>query len=544
MNSVYDYIIVGAGSAGCVLAERLSESPEVQVLLIEAGSESTNRFIPIPMGIGKTLTNPALNWYFMTEPDPGNANRPAMWLRGKTIGGSSAINGMIYCRGHRADYDEWAANGCTGWSWNDMAPIFKKMENYELGDGGKRGVGGPVNISIQTHKSPLTEAILLANEQLGVPRVADVNESDQACLGYTPVTIKKGRRAGANDAFLKPARMRPNLHVVTDTTVTRILFEERRAVGVEANHNGVPVQYHARMEVILSAGAILSPKILQLSGVGPADYLKGKGIAVVHDSPGVGAHMREHKIISMQLRLTKPYSHNSKLRGAGKVAEGLKYLLSRRGILASTYDLNGFIKTDEKLDRPDAQITFWSLSWRRDSAAMELEDEPGMTVFGYPNRTDSEGSVMIRSSDPNDPPVIQTNFLSTEHDRRIIVGIFRHMRRVIAQDPVKNLVKSEIWPGPEVQTDAEILEASRQDGTCFHAVGTCRMGIESDAVVDERLRVRGVTGLRVMDCSILPTQISGNTNGPIMAMAWRASQLILEDRKLSNQTRSAATVQA
>ena len=530
----YDYIIVGAGSAGCVLAERLTADPAVRVLLIEAGGEAASPYIPIPAGIGKTLVDPNLTWYFATEPDPGNAERPAIWMRGKVIGGSSSVNGMIYCRGHPEDYNDWAAHGCPGWGWQDMAPVFRQMEDHALGGGGKRGVGGPLHVSIQALRSPLTEAILDAAADSGVPMVADVNETEQQGIGYTPVTMRKGRRVSANDAFLKRARQRPNLKVVTQTLVSRVLFEASRAVGVEVLQGGQHVQFQTHGEVILSAGAIMSPKLLLLSGIGDTGALGQLGIPVVADSPGVGRHMREHKIVSIKVELTGPYSQNLRLKGARLMLEAAKYALTRGGSLTSTYDLNGFIKTDPALDRPDAQITFWSLTMKSDAQGIELEDKPGLTVMGYPCRTDSEGSIALRSADPADPPIIHTNFLSTEHDRRILIGLFRFMRKIFAHPLVAPFVKAETKPGLATQTDEEILQAAREDVTCLHATGTCSMGDAPDAVVDARLRVKGVTGLRVMDCSVLPTQISGNTNGPVMAMAWRASELFLEDRRLLN----------
>jgi choline dehydrogenase len=483
----------------------------------------------MPMGVGQTLQNPKLNWYYLTEPEDGNAYRPRVWIRGKTLGGSSSVNGMMYLRGQPEDYDHWEALGNQGWGWREMGRCFREIEDHALGDDGVRGVGGPMHVSIQSHKSPLTEGILRAGMALGLTRKEDLNRPEQEGIGYTPVTIKNGKRVSAADAFLKPVRHRPNLQVVTDTLVNKILFDGKRAVGVECTHNGEQRIYRAGKEVILSAGALQSPKILQLSGIGPAEHLRKFGIEMVHDSPGVGANMREHKTLTLQLRLRQPHSHNQQLRGIRLFANTLKYLLFRKGIMASTYEVTAFVKTDPMLDRPDAQLIFWSTSVVKGINEIKLEDHPGMLAMGYPLRTESEGSVMIQSADPAVPPRINTNFLTADYDRRVIIGLFQTMRRFFAQPALEPLIVAETFPGDAVQTDEEIIEACRQDDTCMHAIGTCKMGQDDLAVVDERLCVHGVTGLRVMDCSIMPTQVSGNTNGPVIAAAWRAAELILEE---------------
>ncbi|CAM2169597.1 choline dehydrogenase [Paraburkholderia sacchari] len=525
----FDTIIVGAGSAGCVLAHRLSADPRHRVLLIEAGGNDKHPLIPIPMGIGKTLADPALCWYFMTEPDAGNAGQPRAFIRGKVLGGSSSVNGMVYCRGQPEDYDGWVAQGCEGWAWADMSRAFRAIEDHALGDDGVRGVGGPLHVSIRGERTPLTEAILETAQRFGLPRKADINRPEQEGIGYTPVTIKRGRRVSAADAFLTPIRHRSNLTVVTQTEIHQVLFDGARVVGVSGTTRGQAVQFRASREVILSCGALQSPKLLMLSGIGPADHLQRVGIPVRVDSPAVGGNLREHKTVSQQLRLKRDFSVNRQLRGWRLALNAARYALLKQGALTSTYDLNAFIKTQPGLTQPDAQILFWAMTLDRSAPGIHLESEPGLLAMGYPLRTNSQGVLRLRSADPVDPPLITTNFLATEHDHRVVIGLFRWLRALFAHPALSDFISHETFPGVDVQSDEQILSASRRDETCQHATGTCSMGVNpSTSVLDPDLKVRGVHGLRVVDLSSLPTQVSGNPNGPIMAFAWRAADRILQ----------------
>jgi len=537
MSGEFDYIVVGAGSAGCVMAGRLSEDPSTKVLLLEAGPPDDSLWIHLPIGYGKTMWSDTLNWRFDTEPDPNMNGRRIYWPRGKTLGGSSSINGLIYIRGQHQDYDHWAELGNTGWGHDDVLPYFIKSEGNQRGGIPWHGGNGPLKVSDIGARHELIEAFIEGAQQIGVPRTEDFNGARQEGAGYYQLTTHRGWRCSTADAYLKPARNRGNLRVETEAFAASVIFEGQRAVGVRYRQGEVMRTARCRAEVLLCAGSIQSPQLLQLSGIGPRALLDRFGIPVVAESQGVGENLQDHLQIRLIFECTRPITTNDQLNSwFGQTKIGLQWLLFRSGPLAIGINQGGcFMRALKGADgtpqarTPDIQFHVATLS--ADMAGGKVHPYSGFTMSVCQLRPESRGHVRIRSIDPFEAPEMQPNYLSTELDRRTAVAGVRAARAIAASAAMRPYVKREVKPGPQAGSDTELLEFCRNTGaTISHPTGTCRMGVDPLAVVDPRLRVNGVSGLRVIDCSVMPTLVSGNTNAPAVMLAEKAVDLIREDR--------------
>jgi len=530
----YDYIVVGAGSAGCVLANRLTEDGSATVLLLEAGGKDSSPWIHIPVGYAKTLKDPKVNWLFETEVDPTSGDRPHVWPRGKVLGGSSSINGLLYVRGQVADYDNWAQSGCTGWSHADVLPYFKRAEGNERLKDDHHGTDGPLTVSDITDHHPVSDAVIAAGMEAGLPFNDDCNGASQDGISYFQLTVKNGRRWSAAMAYLHPAMDRANLTVKTGAQAEQVVIEAGRAVGIRFRTGGGSVVARARREVILSGGAVNSPQLLELSGIGDPEVLRAAGIEVRVALPGVGTNLQDHYVVSMPYRLHNCVSVNELSRGLRLIREAARYAVSRKGLLTmSAAHIQAYVRTRPGLDGPDVQFHILPASVDIEKFTTkqiwELEKLPGLTFAACQLRPESRGTIHVNSADPFAAPAIRPNYLADRLDQETIVAGLRWGRVIAGQPALAPYMGDELMPGAAVTSDADLLAYAQQAGTTiYHPVGTCAMGRADDprAVVDTELRVRGVDGLRVVDASVMPRLVSGNTNAPTIMIAEKASDLI------------------
>jgi len=528
MLNSFDYVVIGAGSAGCVIANRLSADGATSVALLEAGASDWNPWIHVPVGYFKTMHNPSTDWCYETEPDPGLNGRSLKWPRGKVLGGSSSINGLLYVRGQHQDYDRWAELGCSGWSYDHVLPYFRKAENQSRGESDYHGVDGPLHVSDVSFKRDICDDFIKGVAELGTPLSDDNNAADQEGVGYFQLTAHKGRRCSTSVAYLKGIKNRPNLTILTHAMAERVGFENGRAHTVHIKHKGVPRELTANREIILCGGAINSPQLLQLSGIGPGQLLQDHGIEVIADSPDVGSNLQDHLQIRSVYKTTSANTLNDELSNPfQKMRAGLTYMTNRSGPLSmAASQVYAFCRTRLSNERPDIQYHFQPLSGN--SPGEGLHPFSAITASVCQLRPESRGTIMIKSPDAAVHPTINPNYLSTELDCQTAVESIRHTRRVMESNSMRAHIKEEFVPDPHAQSDEELLNQAREiSNTIYHPVGTCRMGADAKSVLDPELRVRGVAGLRVVDASVMPEIISGNTNAPTIMIAERAADLIL-----------------
>ncbi len=525
----FDYVIVGAGSAGCVLANRLSEQSDCTVALLEAGGRDWNPWIHVPVGYFKTIHNPSVDWCYKTEPDPGLNGRTLEWPRGKVLGGSSSLNGLLYVRGQAEDYDHWRQLGNEGWSFDDVLPYFRKSENQERGADDYHGQDGPLAVSDMRVHRDICDAFIDAAVNAGIPRSDDFNGRDQEGVGYFQLTMKNGWRCSTAASYLRPARRRQNLNIITHALARKVVMKDGVAVGVEAKIKGEVQTVRARREVLLAAGAIGSPQLLELSGIGQGEVLQDHGIKVIRDLPGVGENLQDHLQIRSVYTCSVPTLNDEVNNFFRCMGMGIQFILTRHGPMTmGASQVAAFAKTRPDLETPNVQFHIQPLS--SDNPGHGLDNFSAFTSSVCQLRPESQGSIHIKSPDPEAYPAIRPNYLATSTDRRIAVEGLRLSRRIAQAAPLKDVVLDEREPGWDLKTDEELLEWIRNRATTiYHPVGTCKMGHDTKAVVDPRLRVQGVGGLRVVDASVMPSITSGNTNAPAIMIGEKAADIIRED---------------
>jgi choline dehydrogenase len=529
MSESFDFVIVGAGAAGCVLANRLTASGRHSVLLLEAGGEDSSPWIHIPLGYGKHFTNPRVNWLYSSEPQVGAGNRRIGQPRGKVLGGSTSINGLLYIRGQHEDYDRWRDFGNSGWGYSDVLPYFRKAENQQRGADEYHGTGGPLSVSDPPEPHPLADAYLAAAEECGYRRNPDFNGATQEGFGYNQWTIRKGLRSSAATGYLRPARRRSNLRVITRAHATRIMFTGKRATGVEYLRYGTHHSATARVEVLVAGGSFNSPQLLQLSGVGPVSLSQRLGIGVVADMPGVGMNLQDHYAGRLVYECTLPTLNDVVGNFPKSVVAALQFAFARKGFLTMGQSYaTGFIRADPTSVTPDIQTSISLYSSH--SPGDRLHEFSGFTLVARLLRPESRGSVVVESTDPLQPPAIAPNYLTSEKDCALMLAGMKATRGLVDTAAMRPYVAREHDPGPSCKSDDELMDYLRmRGGIAYHPVGTCKMGNDAAAVVDERLRVRGLQGLRVVDASIMPTLVSGNTYAPTIMIAEKGADMILED---------------